>query len=344
MKTFLLSACFMCACFFASAQKIILLEWFIDTDKGFGKNTTLNVTPSSDSNFAFKVTLSGVAEGFHRLYIRTKDSTGKWSTTARRNIEVLPSQKIKIIAGEYFFDTDPGVGSAKKITISTKDTAVVQNFAASTSGLKPGYHKLYARFKDASGKWSITMRRNVEIIPNPDTADVVSAEYFFDKDKGFGKATAITFAHPSPNNKFHFKISSGDIPPGADTLFVRVKDSDNKWSLTKFSRFTIAAAQQSIISGSQINSKVYNSKPFVVSVNPNPVSGSLLNVNIRNAQPGLLQLKLYSMEGKSILLQQIHADAGSISRKINVNGIAPGTYILYVSNGVYTQSIQFIKE
>jgi hypothetical protein len=68
----------------------------------------------------------------------------------------------------------------------------------------------------------------VEIIENADTADIVSVEYFFDKDKGYGEATAITFGNPLPNGKFTFKIPFGNIPTGADTVFFRVQDGDKK--------------------------------------------------------------------------------------------------------------------
>ena len=219
----------------AVAQNITQLEYFIDVDAGFGKNTLVNVTPSPNGSFPFTVNLSGVSIGYHKLYMRTKDSAGNWSLTARRNIEVLHAEaKNNIESGEYFIDADPGFGAANAITISTPDTAVLQKFTAVLAGLSPGYHKLYARFKDSYGNWSLTFRRNIEVYVS-DTNYVMQAEYFFSEDKGYGNCATTILTTPAVDGTFSFNIPLNEIPVGADTLFIRVKDSsENKWSLTSF--------------------------------------------------------------------------------------------------------------
>src|ERR1019366_2731316 len=158
------------------SQNIVEGEYFIDTDLGFGNNTLVSFIPSVDSTYSLNINLSSYQPGFHKLYIRTKDSNGNWSLTARRNIEVLPSgAKTTIVSGEYFIDTDPGFGKASAITISTPDSIILQNFSAVTSGLSEGYHKLYGRFLDNEGRWSITFRRNMEVYIS-DTTKVIKAE------------------------------------------------------------------------------------------------------------------------------------------------------------------------
>ena len=138
------------------SQDVVQVEYFVDTDAGFGNNTVMDVTPSVDGTFPFTLHLSGFLTGNHKLYIRTKDSDGKWSFTTRRNIEVLISEsKTSIVNGEYFIDTDPGFGGAAPITITTPDSAVLQNLTAIASGLSEGYHKLYGRLKDNEGRWGI---------------------------------------------------------------------------------------------------------------------------------------------------------------------------------------------
>src|SRR4029078_12182892 len=91
------------------SQDVVQVEYFVDADAGFGNNTIVDVTPSPDGTFPFTLNLASVIPGYHKLYIRTKDSDGKWGLTARRNIEVLTSEsKTTLIKGEYFIDTDPG--------------------------------------------------------------------------------------------------------------------------------------------------------------------------------------------------------------------------------------------
>src|SRR5438045_2485324 len=133
MKTSLITLLLACVTLFSLAQSITQAEYFIDIDKGFGKNTLLSLKPFIDSNYTLHINLTNVTPGFHRLYVRTKSSNNKWSLTLRKTIEVFASQAFPdFTKGEYFIDTDPGVGNGKTITVSTADSAITQTFTAST--------------------------------------------------------------------------------------------------------------------------------------------------------------------------------------------------------------------
>ncbi len=113
MKT-ILAMLFSTATLCAAAQdtSVIKMEYFIDTDPGVGKAASMSIPASADVTFPFTVNLTGYAIGFHKLYIRTRDNLGRWSLTARRNIEVLASQtQNNVVSGEYFIDQDPGFGA-----------------------------------------------------------------------------------------------------------------------------------------------------------------------------------------------------------------------------------------
>ena len=216
------------------AQNVVQGEYFIDTDLGVGNNTQVTFAPSADNSFPLTINLSGYQTGYHKLYIRTKDSDGNWSFTSRRNIEVLASEaKTTIVSGEYFIDTDPGFAMALPIAITTPDSIILQNFSAATASLSEGYHKLYGRLLDNLGRWSITFRRNMEVYKDENNK-VLNGEYFFTTDEGFGNCTAVTFAVPSADGSFVINIPRNSIPLGADTLFVRVRDDiENRWSITQ---------------------------------------------------------------------------------------------------------------
>ncbi len=69
----------------APLPDITAVEYFIDTDPGFGKGKKLPVTPARDiKNIQFEPDLTNVDFGQHTLYIRAKDAQGKWSITNQR--------------------------------------------------------------------------------------------------------------------------------------------------------------------------------------------------------------------------------------------------------------------
>jgi len=235
MKT-ILTMLFSTATLWAAAQdtSVIKMEYFIDTDPGVGQATSMNIPASADVTFPFTVNLTGYSVGYHKLYIRTRDNLGRWSQTARRNVEVLASQtQNNVVSGEYFIDQDPGFGAGSPISVSTPDTMVLQNFTAALTGLAEGFHKLYGRFRDTYGNWSQTFRRNIEVIKDENN-QVVNGEYFFKTDNGFGNCSPVVFATPSADGTFTFIIPAAQVPANADTLFVRVRDDiESRWSLTR---------------------------------------------------------------------------------------------------------------
>ncbi|MEO6723532.1 MAG: hypothetical protein ABIN67_24405 [Ferruginibacter sp.] len=219
----------------AMAQNVVAAEYFLDIDAGVGKNSLVSLTnPQPNGTYNLNVNLAGAAIGYHKLYIRTRDSNGNWSITTRKNIEIISSNsQSNMVAGEYFFDADPGFSLASSISVSTQGAIILQNFNATIAGLSLGYHKLYTRFRDTDGKWSITARRNVEVI-NPNVYVIAGAEYFFNTDPGVGLASKIAFLTPKPGGTFSFKIPITAIPPGSHTLYLRAKDSVNSnWSITQ---------------------------------------------------------------------------------------------------------------
>lgn len=246
MKYSLLIALLLIGKMAATGQNVVQAEYFIDEDAGVGNNNLITlVNPSADGNYNLSIDLTGLSVGYHKLYIRTKDSDGKWSFTTRRNIEITSSNvNKKITGGEYFFDTDPGFNAASAITVSPLDSVILQNFNTVTSSLPVGYHKLYIRLKDIDGNWSLTSRRNVEVI-NTSVYVIAGAEYFFNTDPGAGNASPVSFSLPAADSSFNFKIPLSAIPTGAHTLYIRARDSVNSnWSLTQWQSDSVITTVQ----------------------------------------------------------------------------------------------------
>src|SRR5665647_880835 len=61
---------------------ITRVEYYIDTDPGFGSATTLSITPGIDiQNQVIAINPASVTQGVHRLYVRAKDANESWSLT-----------------------------------------------------------------------------------------------------------------------------------------------------------------------------------------------------------------------------------------------------------------------
>ena len=73
-------------------SNITNIEYFIDTDPGFGLGTAVSFTPNTTlSNLAIMANLTGVSNGSHRIFIRAKDANNKWSTVGTKNFTVCAS-------------------------------------------------------------------------------------------------------------------------------------------------------------------------------------------------------------------------------------------------------------
>ncbi|MCF8374313.1 MAG: carboxypeptidase regulatory-like domain-containing protein [Bacteroidales bacterium] len=220
---------------------IIGLEYYFDIDPGFGAGISVPISSNSLFDQSFNADLSLVDPGYHKLFVRVKDENGKWSHIYKQDIfkaeqsSTTPGQLPDIIAMEYYFDIDPGFGAGVNVPISS-NSLIDQSFNADLALVDPGYHKLFVRVKDENGKWSHIYKQDIfkaeQSSPSPQQLpDIVAVEYFFDNDPGMGNATTITL-NPDPVQDVDFVPYTGNIPAGQHNLSFRVKDSQGKWSLT----------------------------------------------------------------------------------------------------------------
>lgn len=142
--------------------------------------------------------------------------------------------------GEYFFDTDPGIGngfvlpSATQISGSTYDSLSLNTSLIIPSNLPPGIHTLYIRYGDISSNgnvyWSNYEARKFTVQP-PSGNAFVRTEYFYDNDPGIGNGIAISLNGNTDSSSFSGNVSTTGLTPGYHTLHVRVQHATGKWSL-----------------------------------------------------------------------------------------------------------------
>jgi|GEM_PF-5276240 len=213
-----------------------MAEYFIDTDPGFGQGIQVPITPNgSNVTLDFNVDISTLPAGFHQLYVRTRDTEGKWSLTHRRSFlkeNVVVTDKY-VTALEYFFDSDPGNGQGQSIPCTPSPNVTVTDHIIDLTSLPDGFHELYIRAKDEANIWSLTNARSfykkqfVAPLPN-----LVAAEYFIDNDPGFGLGTAIAVPGNNSQEILSFTTDVSSLNKGMHKIFVRVRDAFNVWSQT----------------------------------------------------------------------------------------------------------------
>jgi gliding motility-associated-like protein len=231
------------------AQTLTRAEFFFNADPGTGNGTALPVTPSGTLDVNFSIPITSLSAGFHRLTIRFRDNTGKWSHGQARNFYITPPlpvipQAVNITRAEYFIDSDPGIGNGVSVPV-TATASLNQNVAVPLNSLAPGFHNITFRFADDLGRWShgtaLTFYIQPNIVPPAAAVTIVRAEYFLDTDPGVGKGVAIPISAASPLDNT-YALDLGNVTPGFHRLGIRYLDDRNRWSHATVRTFYVQPA------------------------------------------------------------------------------------------------------
>ena len=225
---------------------IVEIEYFFDKDPGLGKGKPIQISPDKNVIAQVHIDVSGLLEGFHRLYIRAKDESGTWGLAQSRPFLIqLPNntgaEKNKITSVEYFFDQDPDIGKGSLLSISSGEYVTEQTLI-NVSGLTQGFHSLYVRAQDETGTWGLAQSRPFLIqTPNKsesDTNKISSIEFFFDNDPDIGKGNTLPIT-PAENVIAQKSINVSNLPRGFHRLYVRAQDENGTWGLAQSRPFLI---------------------------------------------------------------------------------------------------------
>ncbi|MCF8299299.1 MAG: PKD domain-containing protein, partial [Saprospiraceae bacterium] len=138
-----------------TSTHITELEYFFDNDPGFGNGTPINISSNDTLDLNLNISTSGLSNGFHNVFYRAKDNRNIWSIYESYTIYIEGKGKSTQISEiEYFIDNDPGFGNGISIPITQADT-IDNIYNEIISGITEGYHRIYIRTKDNTGRWSI---------------------------------------------------------------------------------------------------------------------------------------------------------------------------------------------
>ena len=211
------------------------IEYFFDSDPGYGQGRSAENPTTGESQYALSV--DGLTQGAHMLFIRATDNQGRWSEVTSKSIFVINNGRGEVTRIEYFFDTDPGFGQATAIENPQNGEA---NYALSIDGLSQGAHTLYLRAADDRGIWSSVIAHPLYVC-GP-TTGIAALEYFFDdNDPGEGQATQVTLPE-NPLEQFVFSADASALAEGDHTLNVRAKGTDGIWRLISNRIFAVTTS------------------------------------------------------------------------------------------------------
>ncbi len=225
-------------------QNITYMEYFVDTDTGYGNGTPISFTPASVVTTNFSVNISGtLTEGFHFLSVRVKDENSRWSIVALKPFynQIIPDSTMANISTiEYFIDNDPGYDNGTSISFSEGAT-VAQTFqVAIPSELPDGFHVLSLRAKNADNRWTMVGIRPFykQSFLNNSLPNIVAIEYFIDTDPGLGNGTSVAITEGISVSR-NFLLDLNGLTNGNHTLYLRANDANNRWSQLAIRDFTV---------------------------------------------------------------------------------------------------------
>lgn len=218
-------------------KQVTQLEYFIDSDPGFGNGTSLSVSAGQVMNPLVDIATNALSEGIHVLHIRAKDDQNYWSLPFIYPF-VKPTSNggaLAIDRVEYFIDTDPGLGAGATVVINQL-TDLVQptvDFKVPLQSVSNGIHILHVRARDTRGKWSNVHSQafaRFEGLGDGTNQVIQKLEYFIDTDPGLGSGTSVAIDRQERVSIQQFKVDLSNISNGIHILHVRAQDNAGNWS------------------------------------------------------------------------------------------------------------------
>lgn len=193
------------------SQSIVQGEYFFNTEPGVGNGTALSFTASDSVEFDVNLSLAALPAGFNHLYMRFQMDNGQWGLLHHKTLYVLPTPiPNSVLSGEFFVDTETGVGNGTPFEIIIPADTVEQEFVLELPELELGSHTLYIRYKNESGDWGMLEQRPFLVCTNYGSVaafNVTSNDdlaFFFNQSQyhetvlwNFGDGTTSTEINPT---------------------------------------------------------------------------------------------------------------------------------------------------
>lgn len=167
--------------------------------------------------------VAALTPGIHYYNIRVCDRYGVWSAVNRYIF--LKTEVVCPVRISYWLDNDTLMTAEKAISGASVELSI------SLANQGAGQHTFNCQLQDNNGKWTPVYSYDFTIEQQKDTLthEPVLAEYFYDKDPGYGKGIPL---QKISTDTLHFVLSIEGLKAGAHMLYVRSADDGGKWSST----------------------------------------------------------------------------------------------------------------
>lgn len=145
-------------------------EYFFDEDPGRGLGMRLEVGEDEQAEFsaALSIDVSDLTPGRHHLFVRFRDTEGRWGPVTKMPFFLLPQavrETPATVAGEV--EIEDRVGKVVRTDLALEGSANVSAVAQfSTEGWEPGASRVRVRLQDAQGQWSVPTTQTVFTLPS----------------------------------------------------------------------------------------------------------------------------------------------------------------------------------
>jgi hypothetical protein len=244
-----------------SILPVLLVEFFNANGqkiKFSTKTIPLNTTSFSTFNLGFPSELYGKTGTFRisvnnevvltsgnpqlfKMYIKNVELTNYTQTVAAPTIIV---DKTSVLGGQTINFTATGCETGIVHWTTGQTGQSVNHSPIETKG--------YTAYCEMDGFYSTPS--NAVVVTVNYNQNLASSEYFFDTDPGYGAGTALPLSG-SPaviDQTFNIGLAAHNLTQGVHTFGVRLKDNNNKWSLTHTRTFLLLG----IASGNGLNNIV----------------------------------------------------------------------------------------
>ncbi len=193
-------------------------------------------------------------------------------------IFLFPNRAVgkRLVYAEYFIDTDPGQGKGDSIpTCDGVFDEAEEEFCINDIPVPPlsdGRHTFFLRLQDSENQWGTRQLDFYIVSSSPYVSKTITeAEYFIDTDPGEGNGTSLPVADGTWDESMEYLLAEGiessPLSLGQHSLFVRVRDSYNVWSVPRKVNFNVIEASPY---------KILDSAEYFVDTDPGIGSGSPL--------------------------------------------------------------------
>jgi hypothetical protein len=294
----------------AQVPAINKVEYFLDTDPGYGLATNLSFAGTTDAAGIINIDLLPLSSGVHILGVRSRDASGAWSLDNKwlfvKPYSTVASIQPKISLAEWYLDDDPGYGNGIALPIAATQDLAGLSFNIDMVPLGQGVHIVGVRSKDANGAWSPD---NKWLFVKPYSSftatqpTITRVEWYLDNDPGFGNGAALPIAAAQDLSGLSFNIDMVPLGQGVHIVGVRSKDANSGWSLDNKWLF-VKPYSSSAVTQPNINRVEWyldtdpgygKATPIAISPSQN-LTGLAFNISLTNLYQGVHTVGIRSLD------------------------------------------------